>query len=280
MAIGQFFTNQPQKLTEPQFQERLPRAYAPNAVRLGREHPPDAEREKPDLETCTEGYARRFAGATGEWFLEVQAQATLQMLSAHPGARVLDVGGGHGQLAAPLVRSGYAVTVLGSEPVCSGRISDLLGNGTCRFTVSDIQCLPFPDRSFDVVASYRTLAHLVSWKTLLAEMARVARTAIILDFPASRSLNSLTPQLFGLKKRIEGNTRPYSVIRETDLVATAAELGFQPADRYPEFLLPMVAHRALGRQNLSQATEHSLRLLGLTARFGSPVIMKFTRGGI
>ena len=266
-------------MTKVQVQEQLRRVYSANAPHLIREPPLEGERETPDLETSTDSYALRFAGPTGQWFLEVQARTTLEMLSRHPGASLLDVGGGHGQIAGPLASKGYSVTVLGSELICRSRIGHLIDTGTCRFTASDLQRLPFPDRSFDVVASYRTLAHLRTWNKLLTEMARVARAAIILDFPASRSLNSLTPQFFGLKKRIEGNTRPYSVIRETDLVAAAAELGFQLADRFPEFLLPMVAHRALDRQNLSKSTEHILRQLGLTAWFGSPVIVKFTRGG-
>ena len=71
--------------------------------------------EAPDIETSSENYARRFSGETGAWFLNVQENATMRMLSQYRGSTVLDVGGGHGQLAGPIAREGYQVTVLGSS---------------------------------------------------------------------------------------------------------------------------------------------------------------------
>ena len=34
-----------------------------------------------DVETASEGYARRFAGPVGAWFLEIQARLTLELLA-------------------------------------------------------------------------------------------------------------------------------------------------------------------------------------------------------
>ena len=63
--------------------------------------------EEPDVETSSEGYAHRFSGQVGRYFLEVQAAITLEMLAPFPGARVLDVGGrecrGFGQAAVQLI---------------------------------------------------------------------------------------------------------------------------------------------------------------------------------
>ncbi len=70
--------------------------------------------EDADVETSSEAYARRFSGAVGGWFLAVQADATLDLLRPFPRARIVDVGGGHGQLAAPLAEAGHDVTVVGS----------------------------------------------------------------------------------------------------------------------------------------------------------------------
>ena len=39
---------------------------------------------------------------------------------------MLDVGGGHGQLAIPLCRAGYRVTVLGSDASCRRRLEALV----------------------------------------------------------------------------------------------------------------------------------------------------------
>ncbi|MDQ2673475.1 MAG: methyltransferase, partial [Chloroflexota bacterium] len=73
-------------------------------------------REDADVESSSEAYARRFAGPVGQWFLELQARLTLESLAGlPPGATILDVGGGHAQLAPPLVEAGYRVTVVGSD---------------------------------------------------------------------------------------------------------------------------------------------------------------------
>ena len=82
--------------------------------------------ETADIETSSEGYASRFSGAVGTWMLNIQTEATLQMLQDYPQATVLDVGGGHGQITAPLIENGYQVTVLGSSEVCQARIQPWL----------------------------------------------------------------------------------------------------------------------------------------------------------
>ena len=72
----------------------------------------------PDIETASDDYARRFSGEVGAYFLDVQARTTLSLLEPWPGARVLDVGGGHGQVAIPLAENGFDVTVTGSSDEC------------------------------------------------------------------------------------------------------------------------------------------------------------------
>ena len=55
--------------------------------------------ETADIETSSDGYAARFAGPVGEWMLEIQETITVALLPKTPSATILDVGGGHGQLA-------------------------------------------------------------------------------------------------------------------------------------------------------------------------------------
>jgi 2-polyprenyl-3-methyl-5-hydroxy-6-metoxy-1,4-benzoquinol methylase len=233
--------------------------------------------ETADIETSSEDYARRFAGAVGAWFLKVQEEATLRMLASYPGASVLDVGGGHGQLAGPLIDAGFRVEVLGSAEVCSARLRGYLDAGCCAFRVGDILDLPYPDRSFDIVISYRLLPHVTRWPEYLRELARVARQAVVVDYPSIRSINYLTPRLFGLKKRLEGNTRTYTCFEEQELLAVFRPLGFVPGARHAEFFLPMVLHRKLKAPALSTAAERLCRACGLTEPFGSPVILKLVR---
>ena len=70
--------------------------------------------ETADVETASDDYAARFEGDVGRYFLDQQAAITLKFLDDSPGVRVLDVGGGHGQLTAPLAEQGFDITVTGS----------------------------------------------------------------------------------------------------------------------------------------------------------------------
>jgi ubiquinone/menaquinone biosynthesis C-methylase UbiE len=261
--------------------------------------------ETADIETSSDDYATRFSGAIGEWLLQIQEDATARMLADFAGARVLDVGGGHGQLTPYLVRSGFEVTVTGSSEICRKRIEPFLENGRdageqsgredtrkgagesgrrgedkggrCGFEVADHLAMPFDDRSFDVVLCFRLLTHVRRWRELVAELARVADRAVIVDFSSVRSFNYIAPQLFKFKKRVEKNTRPFICYREADIVSAFAESGFVRADRYPQFFLPMALHRMVGSPGFSRLKEGGLRLFGLTSLFGSPVVLKLVR---
>jgi len=88
--------------------------------------------------------------------------------------RALDVGTGAGALAfalAPLVRE-----VVGLDPV-----PELLELARPRalpnteFVVGDGTTLPFPDESFDLAGTHRTLHHIARPERVVAELARVTR---------------------------------------------------------------------------------------------------------
>lgn len=234
-------------------------------------------RERADVETSSEGYARRFAGPVGEYFLETQAAALLAMLAPFPGARVLDVGGGHAQLAGPLLEKGYEVTVAGSEEVCRARLDRLLAPGSFGFRACDLLDLPFPDRSFDVVIAFRLLAHVPRWRELAAELCRVAGRAVVVDYSDVRSWNVLYPLLFPWKKRIEGNTRTFLCFKPGEVAAELARHGFARAVTRRELFVPMVVHRALAREGISRGMEKVSGSLGLTRAFGSPVVLRAER---
>lgn len=241
---------------------------------------PDGERENaPDIAASSEDYARRFFGATGSWFTRVQGDATLRMLKPWPAATVLDVGGGHGQLAPLLVENNFKVTVHGSDPVCINRVSRLVADGRCSFVTGDLFKLPFPDQSVDIVIAFRLLAHLPDWPRFVGELTRVARHAVVLDFPPSRSLNFFLPLFFKLKLKLEGNTRVFSVLKESSLVSEFERRRFVAAERYAQYFMPMFVHRTLKMHTLSFVLEQPFRWTGLTAFLGSPLIMKFVRSG-
>lgn len=239
--------------------------------------PPQSFPETADIETSSDDYARRFDGDIGKWFLKIQEQATTEMVRIFPSPRVLDVGGGHGQVTDALLKHGCEVVILGSAEICKKRIEPFIDGMKCSFQVGNLIALPFADQEFDVVISYRLLPHCESWKQLVSELCRVARTAVIVDFPEVKSVNAIAPWLFKWKKGIEKNTRPFTCFKQVDVVQEFARHGYRVDERFPEFFFPMVLHRALKAPAVSAAVEKVCRGLRLTEMFGSPVILKMVR---
>ena len=233
--------------------------------------------DMPDIETASEDYARRFAGPVGEYFLGFQAAIVLKMLEPIPNPAILEVGGGHAQLAVPLVQKGYQLTVTGSHVVCRRRLARPVPPGSFLFQTARVHCLPFADQSFDVVMAFRLLTHVEDWQRLLAEICRVAKGTIILDYPDSRSVNYFSEFLFGTKKAIEGNTRPFRLFRRREIVDALRAQGFGHAVLRPQFVFPMVAHRMMGSLRFTKCIEMICGLAGLRRLVGSPVILKATR---
>jgi SAM-dependent methyltransferase len=236
-------------------------------------------REDADIESSSPQYARRFAGPVGQWFLELQARLTLECLSGLlPGATVLDVGGGHAQLAPPLVDAGYRVTVVGSDASCGERLGSLTSAGRCRFEVADLLALPYSDQAFDAVVCYRLLAHSVDWKRLIGELCRVARSRVVVDYPSRRSVNLASAALFRIKNSIEqGTTRPYALYGRGEMAGVFAAAGFRVTAERPQFFLPMALYRLAGSVGLARAAEGLARVAGLTRLLGSPVIARADR---
>jgi 2-polyprenyl-3-methyl-5-hydroxy-6-metoxy-1,4-benzoquinol methylase len=233
--------------------------------------------ETADIETSSDDYAGRFAGHSGQWMLEVQEKITSSMLPPASDIRILDVGGGHGQLAIPLCRKGFHISILASAESCRKRVISIVDEGKCDFVVGNVLKLPFPDRSFHTVLCFRLLTHCTAWPQLVAELCRVSDKSVIVDYPTSQSLNAIAPMLFGAKKRIEKNTRKWRLFRHQEVLKAFADNSFTPSARKAQFLLPMVLHRALKCRTLSSAIEGLVRLLGLTNLWGSPVILRFNR---
>ena len=237
--------------------------------------------EDADVETSSEAYARRFSGAVGGWFLDVQAQATLGLLQVNRRTsrplRIVDVGGGHGQLAGPLADAGHAVTVVGSTDACRGRVQALVDAGRVRWSTADPLRLPFDARSFDVALAFRLLPHVERWRDLIAELCRVAAGAVIVDYPSKRSVNAVAGPLFGLKKQVEGDTRPFAVFADAEVSSAFGARGFLVLERRRQFAVPMAVHRALGAVSLSRGVERIAGAMGLTSRIGSPVIAEAFR---
>ena len=235
--------------------------------------------ETADIDSSTEDYASRFSGPVGDYFLGVQADITLRCIASGPGASILDVGGGHAQLAVPLVQNHYKVTITGSDASCRNLLDRRLEAGSFAFDVCDMLALPYDNNAFDYVLAFRLLPHVERWKQLLAEMCRVARTAVIFDYPDIRSSNVFYDLFFSFKKKYEKNTRTFTLFRRAQIAKELQINNFLPPLFKPQFFLPMVVHRSLKSVPLSRGVEAVSRAVLLTHCFGSPVIVKSLKNG-
>ncbi len=229
--------------------------------------------QKADIETSSEDYAKRFSGESGEYFLDTQKSITLKHLKDYRGDSVLDVGGGHAQLAVPLVENGFNVTVVGSAKECRNRLDNQLKAGSFSFEVADLLNLPFEDKSFGITMAFRLLPHEMNWKIQISELCRVAKYAVVVDYPDIRSFNSFYDLLFKFKKKVEVNTRQFLTFNRQQMKEEFIRHGFTEIYFVPQFFFPMVVHRAINNKTISSCLETISKFLGLNYFFGSPIIL-------
>lgn len=232
--------------------------------------------EDADVHSSSAEYAKRFAGPIGSWLLAVQTNTLLSLISRETES-ILDIGGGHRQTAFPLYQAGKSVTVLGSSASCADLLTQEIDSGCISFKIGNLIQLPYGSRAFDTVISFRLISHCTAWKTLISEMCRVADQTVIFDYPIWCSSNVLTPLLFRIKRRIEGNTRRYTIFTTRELKCEFAKHGFTCTGLRKQFLFPMGIHRFLRSPAVSRFLERCAAALGLTRLLGSPVVIRFER---
>jgi SAM-dependent methyltransferase len=207
-----------------------------------------------------------------------QRDITIDLLTDLPAASVLDIGGGHGQIAPVLADRGHRVSVLASSPdAVAATLRPSLDSGRVQLLTGDLRNPPVEPGSVDAVVSYRLLAHARDLPGLVAGLCRPARVTVIVDYATTRSFNAVAELLFAAKKQVEQNTRPFLVMSDPAVSSLFRDNGFHLRERRPQFFWPMALHRALGSPGLSRGLEAVARTLGLQALFGSPVITRFDR---
>jgi SAM-dependent methyltransferase len=109
--------------------------------------------------------------------LEQEADQFIARLSIAPGARVLDVACGSGNLALAAARRGANVTGVDIAPnlIRQARARAESEGLTIRADEGDAEQLPYPDRSFDVVVSMFGVMFAPRPDVAAAELVRVTR---------------------------------------------------------------------------------------------------------
>ncbi len=231
--------------------------------------------ESADIATSSADYAKRFAGEVGQWLIDVQSSLFSSLISNLGTKTALDVGGGHGQLVEPFNKAEIKVTVLGSDPRCQEQLETFILKNQCSFKTGQLTQIPEPDKSYDLVTCIRFISHCEDWRRLVAELCRVAKDGVIIDYPPLLSGNCIAPITFQIKKLIEGNTRPFSIFTHSEICSEFELNGFMLKKRHGQFFFPMGMHRLLKNRSLSSLLEKLAHTLTLRDSLGSPSLALF-----
>ena len=226
-----------------------------------------------DAETARTFDARRFGGPIGELVAETQARVLLEFVGAGPDRTVLDVGTGTGRAALLLARTGAQVTGVDASremlAVAERRAADT--GAVIRFVTGDAHALDFPDRSFDTAVSLRVLMHTPEWRRCLAELCRVARRQVVVDYPSARSVAVIESVMRRIGRAAGIDTEAYRVLTDRIVAAQLRQGGFQIRSVHRQFVLPIAFHKAVGSVRFTRAIERLFGRAGVLRLFGSPV---------
>ena len=139
------------------------------------------------------------------------------------------------------------------------------------FRMGDAHHLDFRNGSFDTVVSLRVLMHTPDWRQCLAEACRVARTRVIVDYPAAASVAALQAATRHVAHRLGARTEPYRVFTDRQIRETLSSHGFRVTRAHRQFVLPIAVHKRLNSRAFTLGVERALQSVGLLALAGSPV---------
>ncbi len=224
--------------------------------------------------SVAEGFdALRFSGPVGRFLAEAQETLLVDALAPAGGVSIVDVGTGTGRAAIALARRGAAVIGLDASEemldVARARAGD--AGVDVRWQQADAHHLPLQDRSADAVVCLRVLMHAVDWRQCLAELCRVARRRVVIDFPARWSVAAIESVARRTKQRMGGTTEAYRVLSLGEVEAALRAHGYRVVQVRRQFVLPIAVHKRLGLFAVTRRVEQALAAVGLLRLFGSPV---------
>jgi ubiquinone biosynthesis O-methyltransferase len=125
----------------------------------------------------SEAYVSWRAAPLGSITEKIEQRLILDMMGELAGRRILDAGCGDGALACAAASRGAVVTGIDPDPAMLDAARSRATEAGVRATFLNgrVERLPFPDASFDVVASITVLCFVPDAAGAVREMARVLR---------------------------------------------------------------------------------------------------------
>jgi ubiquinone/menaquinone biosynthesis C-methylase UbiE len=219
--------------------------------------------------------AARFSGPIGQMLAESQEKVIASFLCPTDGLTVLDVGTGTGRAAIALARRGAIVTGVdaSSEMLAVAERRAAAERAKVTFAKGDAHVLAFPSASFDAVVCLRVLMHTPDWRQSLAELCRVARSRVVLDYPALWSAAALQAAARHLAEKFGSRVEAYRVFSDHAFDEALQQNGFRVVTRHRQFVLPIAFHKLVGSAPATSHIERTLEWLGLRSLVGSPVTL-------
>jgi 2-polyprenyl-3-methyl-5-hydroxy-6-metoxy-1,4-benzoquinol methylase len=178
-----------------------------------------------------------------------------------PGAKVLDLGCGHGIVSIFLAKNGMRVTACDISELLLQTLRDNAAGLDIDIRAGDAHHIPAADEEFDVIVARMFLGHFPDWPKIVAEMARCCRPGgkLLLHFTSAENaalaeqnakadcVFATTPDLSILR------ADPFRYFAEADgkqIEEVAKELGLRIAERAPTsfFLHNEIIGRSLGTE--------------------------------
>jgi 2-polyprenyl-3-methyl-5-hydroxy-6-metoxy-1,4-benzoquinol methylase len=227
-----------------------------------------------DPRTAEQFDAARFGGPIGALVADAQERILVSALAPLDGRTILDVGTGTGRAAVLLAERGARVTGVDASAemlAVATRRAGAAPAASVAFARGDAHTLAFSDRSFDAAVCLRVIMHTPGWRLVVAELCRVSRRHVVLDYPALSSaaaLQAVTRRAAALAgRRVEA----YRVFRDGAIRDALASHGFRIVRVERQFVLPIALHKGIGSRSFTTRVERSLAAVGLLGLFGSPV---------